>query len=232
MTTRVKICGLSTSETVAAAVAAGADQIGFVFHPSSPRCVRIEQAAALAAPVRGRVTIVALVDDAADDALAAIVAGLAPDLLQLHGRESPARVDEVRAVTGVPVMKALGVATAADVAAADPYRDVADHILFDAKPPPGAAFSGGHGKAFDWAILDGVAQRFDYTLSGGLTAATVRSAIDRLRPAGVDVSSGVERAKGIKDVGLIAAFLAAAKPAAATAAACDGSTLHTVGGRG
>ncbi|MDX7949801.1 phosphoribosylanthranilate isomerase [Lichenihabitans sp. Uapishka_5] len=205
----VKICGLSTVATLEAALAADADQIGLVFFPKSPRHVSLDQARTLAGLARGQATIVALTVDADDAAIDAIMDAVSPDWLQLHGRESPARVAAVRQTTRRPVMKAIGIAEAADLAQAEPYRVCADRILFDAKPPRGATLPGGNGVAFDWPILRDVA--LPYMLSGGLTPATVGTALAVTGAKAVDVSSGVETAPGLKDAGLIAAFVAAAR---------------------
>lgn len=214
-TFRIKICGLSTPATVEAALAAGADLIGLVFHPKSPRFVAPERAAALAAQARGKAEIVALIVDF-DAARAAELAQIVrPDLLQLHGAETPAQVAATRAATGLPALKALGVASAADLAAIAAYREVADAILLDAKPPKDAAYPGGHGRAFDWTLLAGLDPAFRFMLSGGLDPQNVADAIGIARPAGVDVSSGVESAPGIKDIARIADFVAAARKAAA-----------------
>lgn len=186
--------------------------VGFVFFAKSPRHVSIGEAAQLAAAPRGRAGIVALTVDADDAIIDAISAGLAPDRLQLHGRETPERVAAVRARTGRPVMKAVGVSSRADVeAAAARYGSIADCLLFDAKPPLGAALPGGNGVAFDWTVLAGLDLPIPFMLSGGLTPDTVADAIRITRAPGVDVSSGVESAPGVKDEALIAAFVAAAR---------------------
>lgn len=207
---RVKICGLRTEADVAAVAAAGAAYAGFVFFAKSPRHLTVEQAArlALAAPVG--LAKVALVVDAEDAALDAIVEGVALDMLQLHGHESPDRVAEVRARYGLPVMKAVGVADEGDLAALFDYSTVADQILIDAKPPKGAALPGGNGLSFDWRL---VAQRRwlrPWMLAGGLTAENVAEAVRLTNARQVDVSSGVESAPGQKDAAKIAAFVRAA----------------------
>lgn len=210
----VKICGLSTPETLEAALSAGADMIGLNFHPRSPRFVTREKARELAAIARGRAEIVALIVDF-DAAEAAELAGdLNPDWVQLHGRETPEQVMAIRVATGRRVMKALGVAGAADLAAIPAYAAVADLVLLDAKPPKDAAYPGGHGKPFDWSILAELDPALPFMLSGGLDAANVAEAIRSTKPAGVDVSSGVETAPGVKDVGRIRDFIAAARRAA------------------
>lgn len=217
MSLLVKICGLSTPETIEAALAAGADELGFVFFPKSPRHVELEQAARLAAQVGSRAGRVALSVDASDPVLAAIIEALRPDLLQLHGRETPERVAEVRARFGVPVMKALGISGARDLTAAQDYLPVADRLLFDAKPPRDAQLPGGNGVSFDWRLLAGLDLPKPYMLSGGLDPANVATALAVTGAPGVDVSSGVERRPGVKDPALIHAFVAAARNAASPA---------------
>lgn len=209
-----KICGLSTPETLEAALAAGADMVGLVFHPKSPRFVTRETAKALAAIARGRAEIVALIVDLTPEQAAELVAELNPDWLQLHGRETPEQVAAIKAATGRRVLKALGVSTSADLAAMPGYATVADRILLDAKPPKDAAYPGGHGKPFDWSILAELDPGLPFMLSGGLDPANVADAIRITRPAGVDVSSGVETAPGVKDIGRIRDFIAAARRAA------------------
>ncbi|BDV32796.1 phosphoribosylanthranilate isomerase [Methylocystis iwaonis] len=204
--TLVKICGLSSPETLLAAVSAGADMAGFVFFEKSPRHIDLETARTLGALGSGRIRKVALTVDATDDALQAVIDNLEPDLLQLHGRETPARVAAVKACFGLPVIKAIGVATAEDVAAAQSYEDVADILLFDAKPAPGAAVPGGAGVAFDWDLLRNISAA-NWMLSGGLDAENVREALRHTNAPAVDVSSGVERERGVKDAGKIAKFL-------------------------
>jgi len=210
---RIKICGLSTPETLEAALAAGADMIGFVFHPKSPRYVTLEQAAELAAIARGRAEIVALIVDWDEKQADALVEALKPDWLQLHGAESVGLVAAIKLVTGRRIMKALGVAGPGDLSRIPAYAAVADAILLDAKPPKDAAYPGGHGRPFDWKLLAGLDPAFRFMLSGGLDPANVEDAIGIARPAGVDVSSGVESAPGVKDVGRIAEFGKAARRA-------------------
>ncbi|RDJ26858.1 phosphoribosylanthranilate isomerase [Bosea caraganae] len=210
----VKICGLSTPETLEAALSAGADMIGLNFHPKSPRFVTREKARELAAIARGRAEIVALIVDFDVQQAAELVADLNPEWVQLHGRETPEQVEAIRAATGRRVMKALGVAGAADLVAISAYAAVADLILLDAKPPKDAAYPGGHGKPFDWSILAELDPGLPFMLSGGLDPANVADAVRTIRPAGVDVSSGVETAPGIKDIGRISDFVAAARRAA------------------
>jgi len=207
----VKICGLSTPDSLEWAIAAGADLVGFVHFARSPRHVAVETAAALARQAEGRAKTVLLTVDAGDDLLASLVAAMAPDFLQLHGRESPERVAEVRARHGRPVIKALGIGSADDVAAARAFVAAADLLLYDAKPPRDASRPGGLGVAFDWSLLTGAPTPF--LLSGGLDPTNVGEAVRQVRPAGVDVSSGVERAPGVKDEGRIGAFVTAAREA-------------------
>lgn len=209
-TTLVKICGLSTPEMLAATIAAGADLAGFVFFEKSPRHIDLETARTLGRMAAGRIKKVALTVDAQDERLDAIVGDLAPDFLQLHGKEPPERVRAVKARFKLPVIKAVGVATAADVAAARAYEDVADLLLFDAKPAADAAVPGGAGVAFDWDLLRNMTVR-NWMLSGGLDPENVGDAIRRTGAKAVDVSSGVERARGVKDIDKIRAFVAAAR---------------------
>lgn len=211
----IKICGVSSEDAVAAALAAGCDALGFVFFPKSPRNVTVERAAALARPARGRAAIVALTVDADDATLEPIVRTLAPDRLQLHGSESPERVAGLRRRFDGPVMKAIGLASADDLAVARPYFDVADLLLFDAKPPKGANRPGGNGAAFDWTLLQKLDLPLPFVLSGGLNAGNVAEAVRIARPLGVDASSSVERAPGDKDPEKITAFIRAARGAGA-----------------
>ena len=208
--TIVKICGISTPDTLEATIGAGADFVGFVFFEKSPRHIALETAAALGAQAAGRIRKVALSVDADDDALAQIVAALAPDMLQLHGAETPARVAAVKARFGLPVIKAIGVASAEDVAASRAYDDIADILLFDAKPAPGASVPGGAGVAFDWTLLRDI-RAPNWMLSGGLDPDNVAEALRLTQAPAVDVSSGVERARGVKDNAKIAAFAAAVR---------------------
>ena len=209
---RVKICGLRTAADVAAAASAGATYVGFVFFAKSPRNVSIEDAAALAIDVPLGVAKVALVVNADDTFLDALTAAVPLDMLQLHGSETPERVAEVKARYGLPVMKAIGIADAGDLPAIDTYAAVADQLLIDAKPPKDAALPGGNGLAFDWTLLaDRKYWTIPWMLAGGLTPDNVAEAVQRTGAAQVDVSSGVEGAVGVKDAGLIASFVAAAK---------------------
>ena len=216
MPTRVKICGLNTAEAMAAALDGGADDVGLVLFPPSPRNVSLEAAKELARQARGRAGIVALTVDADDALLEAIVEGVKPDVLQLHGNESAERVADIRRCFGIPVMKAIKVATAEDAAQALDFAEVADLILFDARPPKGADRPGGHGAVFDWRALDDVKDRVRYMLSGGLTSDNVAEAIQATGATAVDVSSGVERAPGVKDDDRIRAFIAAVRAADAS----------------
>ena len=218
MTPLVKICGLSTPDTLDAALASGADMVGFVFFPKSPRHVGLDAARALGARARGRARIVALTVDADDALLADICAALTPDILQMHGSESPERAAEVGARFGRLTMTAIGVAAPGDLAAAAAYDGPADLLLIDAKPPKGAVLPGGNGLPFDWRLARDFAPSRPWLLSGGLTPDTVAGAIRATGAHGVDVSSGVERAPGVKDCLKIAAFVAAARAAVAVPA--------------
>ena len=210
MDIRVKICGLTRPEDVAAVAAAGAQYAGFVFFEKSPRNVNIETARALALAAPVGLAKVALVVDARDAELDAIVGAVPLDMLQLHGHESPERVSELRARYGLPVMKAVGVAEAEDMAQIALYEEVADQLLIDAKPPKGADLPGGNGLAFDWRLLSGRKYwRKPWMLAGGLTPQNVHQAVQMTGARQVDVSSGVEAGPGVKDAGKIAAFVAA-----------------------
>ena len=208
---RVKICGLKTADDIAAAVAAGAAYVGFVFFPKSPRNLSIAEARALATGVPAGVAKVALVVNADDDLLDAITAEVPIDMLQLHGSETPARVSEVRARYGLPVMKAVGVADESDLEALTAYAKVADQILVDAKPPNGADLPGGNGLSFDWRLIAGRRWPVPWMLAGGLEAGNVAEAVRLTGARQVDVSSGVESAPGQKDAAKIAAFVGAAQ---------------------
>jgi len=211
MSVAVKICGLSDEATLETALAAGADYVGFVSFPKSPRHVEPDQLAALAAKVGGLAKIALLTVDADDALLAALTAVAAPDVLQLHGKETPARVAELRARHGREVWKAVAVADADDLATAEPYWETADRVLFDAKPPKGSELPGGNGVSFDWTLLERLDPASRFVLSGGLDPANVAEAIRATRAALVDVSSGVESAPGVKDPERIAAFVRAAR---------------------
>src|SRR5580658_4139273 len=215
MSLTVKICGLSTPEALNVALDAGADMVGFVFFPPSPRNISYKTAAALEARVRGQAQKVALSVDADDTLLAYVVDALGPDMLQLHGNESPLRVSEIKARFKLPVMKAIAVETKADLAAIARYAAVADHLLFDARAPREATRPGGLGKVFDWRLLENLHPGVPFMLSGGLNAGNVGEALRITRAPGVDVSSGVERTPGEKDPEKIRAFVRAARAAAA-----------------
>ncbi len=211
--TDVKICGLTEAGGVAGALEAGARYLGFVFFPMSPRHVTPERAEALARPARDRAEIVAVTVDADDVALEAVARALAPDYIQLHGAETPARAQAARRFARKGVIKALSVARSADLEAAAAYATIADLFLFDAKAPAGANRPGGNGAAFDWAILAGRTFARPWLLSGGLHAGNVAAAIAASGARAVDVSSGVERAPGVKDRSRVAEFLSAAQRA-------------------
>lgn len=209
----VKICGLKTPETVAAAVNAGARYIGLNFFAKSPRSVTIAEAVALSPMVPVGVARVALMVDPDDAMLDAITMGLAPDMLQLHGHETPERVAEIKARHGLPVMKVVGVGGPDDLPVLDSFLRVADQILVDTKPPKGADLPGGNGLAFDWGLMAGRRWPVPWMLAGGLTAGNVAEAIRTTGARQVDVSSGVETAPGVKDAQMIADFVAAAQGA-------------------
>lgn len=212
MSTKVKICGLSTLETMEVALDSGADFVGLVVFPPSPRHVAISDAARLAGIARGRAKVVALLVDADDALIADVASHVRPDYLQLHGDEPIARVADVRRRWNMPVIKAIKVATREDTQLALTYREAADLILFDAKPPPHATRPGGHGTTFDWAILDDVKRDIGaFMLSGGLDPSNVAEAIRATGAPMVDVSSGVEVRRGEKSPDLIRRFLQAAK---------------------
>lgn len=207
---RVKICGLKTAEALVAATDAGAAYVGFVFFAKSPRNLDFATAASLARATQPGVCKVALTVNANDDFLDALLDAVPIDMLQLHGRETPDRVAAIRSRCGLPVMKAIGVADEADLAAIADYSRVADQLLIDAKPPPGAALPGGNALAFDWRLIQGRRWAVPWMLAGGLTPANVADAIRLTGATQVDVSSGVESAPGVKDPVLIRAFIAAA----------------------
>jgi phosphoribosylanthranilate isomerase len=213
MALTIKICGLRSPETLEVALESGADQVGFVFFSPSPRNLGLEAARTLAAQVGGRAGKVALTVNANNETLADIVAALKPDMLQLHGTETPDRVQVIRSRFGLPVMKALPIATRADLSPVREYAKVADCLLFDARAPQEATRPGGLGKAFDWNLLAGLDAGVPFMLSGGLDPGNVAEAIRITRPDGVDVSSGVERAPGEKDADKIRAFIRAARAA-------------------
>lgn len=208
----IKICGIKTFDLLDTAIAAGADMIGFMHFVRSPRHVPIELLGELISAARGQVeSCVVLVNP--DNSCVAEVAALGPDWIQLHGPETPHRVEAIRAVAGVEIMKALPIGTAEDVANIAAFADIADRILVDAKPPKGAERPGGLGESFDWALLKALDPSIPFMLSGGLTPDNVAAAIKTVAPFGVDVSSGVERAPGEKDKKLIEAFIRNARAA-------------------
>jgi phosphoribosylanthranilate isomerase len=211
--TTAKICGLTTAAGVEAAVAGGASHLGFVFFERSPRRLTVDQARELAEAARGRTKIVALFVDADRRLIDEVVEAVACDMIQLHGAETPAFVSRLKRDHRLPVIRALGVRDAADLARLDEWEAVADHLLVDARAPQGAERPGGHGAAFDWSLLAGRRFTRPWFLAGGLNAANVGEAVRTLKPDVVDVSSGVEGVSGVKEPALIAAFLAAVKDA-------------------
>jgi phosphoribosylanthranilate isomerase len=211
----VKICGLSTPEALDVALDAGADMVGFVFFPASPRHLGYETARSLGERVRGRAQKVALTVDADDATLDAVVEALKPDMLQLHGKELPARVWALKRHYRLPVMKAIAVQAKADLSAIETYEPVADRLLFDARAPREATRPGGLGKSFDWHLLENLDLKLPFMLSGGLDAGNVAEALRITGAPGVDVSSGVESVPGVKDPDKIRAFIHAAREAAA-----------------
>ncbi|MBR0850491.1 phosphoribosylanthranilate isomerase [Bradyrhizobium diazoefficiens] len=211
MSLLVKICGLSTPETLEVALDAGADMVGFVFFPPSPRHLTLEKGRALGAQVKRRALKVALTVDADDATLDNIIDVMSPDIFQLHGKESVARLRDIQQKFGRPVMKAVPVATAADLCVLPGYAAVSDRILFDARAPKDATRPGGLGAPFDWRLLENLDLKLPYMVSGGLHADNVAEALRVTRAGGVDVSSGVESAPGVKDPELIKAFIRAAR---------------------
>jgi phosphoribosylanthranilate isomerase len=213
MTLKAKICGVSTPEAVRAALDGGAGWLGFVFFPKSPRNVSVQAAVRLAEPVRNRAKVVALLVDPSDAQVDEVARGLAPDLIQLHGAESPARTREIAGRAGCGIIKALPVAETGDLARAADYEPLVEHLMFDAKPPKDAALPGGAGRAFDWSLMAGRRFRRPWFLAGGLDPWNVAEAAEVSGAPMVDVSSGVERGPGLKDPALIAAFLDAVRRA-------------------
>jgi len=211
MALTVKICGLKTPEALEVALESGADLVGFVFFTKSPRNIGLEAASLLGAQVNGRAGKVALSVNASDDTLFDIVQALKPDMLQLHGHESPERVVAVRTRFGLPVMKALPIEKRSDLSPLRLYANVADRLLFDARPPQEATRPGGLGRSFDWTLLQGIDPKINFMLSGGLDAGNVADAIAITKAPGVDVSSGVESAPGVKDPDKIRQFIRAAR---------------------
>jgi phosphoribosylanthranilate isomerase len=207
----VKICGLSTRETLDVALQAGANMVGFVFFPASPRHLGLETARDLGRQAKGRAIKAALTVDADDATLANIVEALQPDILQLHGRETVARLRDIKQTFGLQVMKAIAIETPADLASLPGYAAVADRVLFDARAPRGATRPGGLGAVFDWHVLENLDLKLPFMVSGGLNAENVAEAARVTRAGGIDVSSGVERAPGVKDPEMIRAFIRAAR---------------------
>jgi len=209
----IKICGLKTDAAMAAALAGGASHVGFIFFAKSPRYVEPTEAGRLREAARGKAKAVAVTVDAADAFLDEIVEKMRPDMLQLHGSETPERVAGVKARYGLPVMKALSISEAADLKRIKPFLGIADRFLFDAKPPKGSQLPGGNGVAFDWRILAGLDAGVDYMLSGGLNAANIGDALRSANPPAIDISSGAESAPGVKDPALIEQFFRAVRAA-------------------
>ncbi|AZN97455.1 phosphoribosylanthranilate isomerase [Mesorhizobium sp. M9A.F.Ca.ET.002.03.1.2] len=215
----IKICGLKTDRALTAALAGGASHVGFIFFTKSPRYVEPAEARRLREAAIGKAKAVAVTVDAGDTLLDEIVEKMQPDMLQLHGSETPERAAEVKTRYGLPVMKALAVSAAADLERIKPFVGIADRFLFDAKPPKGSELPGGNGVAFDWRILAGLDAGVDYMLSGGLNAANIGDALRFANPPGIDISSGVESAPGVKDPALIEQFFRAVRAARNTRAA-------------
>ena len=209
MTINVKICGLMRPEDVAAAIAAGASYLGFIVEAASKRRVTVEQAARLSGPARGIIPRVAVTVNADDALLTRIMADMAPDYIQCHGDETPARVAEITRKFNVKTIKAVAVVTDGDMKTAETYSGAADIILFDAKPPKGSDVRGGHGVAIDWNIIKRAPLPKYWALAGGLTPHNVAEAIAATDAPMVDVSSGVEASAGVKDASKIKAFMAA-----------------------
>lgn len=210
----IKICGVKTEAILDAAIEAGADMVGFMHFPRSPRHLELDPIGELISLARGRVeTCVILVNP--DNTLVAQVAALGPDWIQLHGPETPHRVEAIRDEAGIAIMKVVSIGGAEDVAAVASFADCADRILLDTKPPKGADRPGGLGETFDWGLLKALDPSLGFMLSGGLRPDTVASAIKATHPMGVDVSSGVEKAPGVKDAALIRAFIEKARAASA-----------------
>ncbi|HEV7309270.1 phosphoribosylanthranilate isomerase [Ensifer sp.] len=215
MKTEVKICGLKTAEALERAVALGASHTGFIFFPKSPRNIEPDDAGRLADRIRGQAKIVAVTVNADNDELDEIVSALNPDILQLHGGESPERLLTVKAMYGLPVMKVFSVREAADFDKIDAYIGIADRFLFDAKAPAGSDLPGGNGVSFDWKLLDALDGSVDYMLSGGLNADNIGEAMAQTRARAIDISSGVESAPGVKDLKLMESFFNAVRQAEA-----------------
>jgi phosphoribosylanthranilate isomerase len=227
MTLLVKICGLKLPETLDVALECGADMVGFVFFPASPRRIGLAAARALGERVRERALKVALSVDASDEELAAIVEALEPDVLQLHGCETPERVKLIRRRFGLPVMKALPIAERADLLSVRRYENEVDRLIFDARAPREASRPGGLGQSFDWQLLRKFNCAVPFMLSGGLDAENVAEALRITAASGVDVSSGIERAPGEKDPDKIRAFIAAARQATAERTGASNATVSS-----
>lgn len=206
MKTEIKICGLSNIEAIDRVIERGASHIGFIFFAKSPRNIEPDLAGKLADQVRGKVKIVAVTVNADDDDLDEIIALLRPDIIQLHGSETPERVLQIKALFGLPVMKAFAIRDADDLARIDPYIGITERFLFDAKAPAGSDLPGGNGVSFDWSLLNELDESIDYMLSGGLNKNNVSEALAITGARGIDISSGVENAPGIKDLTMIDAF--------------------------
>jgi len=222
MTLDIKICGLKTREALDTAVANGASHLGFVFFRKSPRNISLPLAASLCDNINGRARVVAVTVNADNMLLDEITYLIKPDLLQLHGAETPRRVAEIKNRYKLPVMKAIAVHNKSDLQNIVPYQGIADRILFDARAPKGAILPGGNGTSFDWHVLDALDERTDYMLSGGLRADNVAEALAATRALGIDVSSGVETEPGVKDVHLIKTFLEAVSDACNSVKQQDG----------
>lgn len=215
MKTQVKICGLKTAEAAERAVALGASHVGFIFFPKSPRNIEPDDAGRIADRIRGQAKIVAVSVNADNDELDEIVSALNPDILQLHGSEDADRLLTVKAIYGLPVMKAFSVREASDLEKIDAYIGIADRFLFDAKPPKGSELPGGNGVSFDWKLLDALDGSVDYMLSGGLNADNIGEAMAQTSARAIDISSGVESAPGVKDLKLMESFFNAVRQAEA-----------------
>ena len=215
MKTQVKICGLKTAEAAERAVALGASHVGFIFFPKSPRNIEPDDAGRIADRIRGQAKIVAVTVNADNDELDEIVSALNPDILQLHGSEDADRLLTVKAMYGLPVMKAFSVREASDLEKIDAYIGIADRFLFDAKPPKGSELPGGNGVSFDWKLLDALDGSVDYMLSGGLNAENIGEAMAQTSARAIDISSGVESAPGVKDLKLMESFFNAVRQAEA-----------------
>lgn len=209
--TEIKICGLSSKEAISAAIEGGADYIGLIFFETSPRDVSLEKAAELSGFAGSAINKVAVTVDASDEFMDQIVEAVAPDMLQLHGSETPQQVKELKAKYKLPVMKAIAVSTLDDLSRSDAYENCADRFLFDAKAPKGSDLPGGNAVTFDWTLLKAIGGEVNYMLSGGLNVSNISQALRTTGAKAVDVSSGVESSPGIKDIAKITAFIKAVK---------------------